>query len=226
MPNVYSDTLSHDAVMVWLAPPSRDIVGGVQMRTAPPPTVGDDVPVGELATVRVGLVFAVTDDTPAAEAVTARLVLPVMVVDILAPDEAATARLGVLLPAVGDDLLPTDVVVLALRLPGVSVTDDAAVADSVEIRAALVGVDTLVPTDAATVQMPVPAAGVDVVGPTDAVALALNVLTLAVSDAPAAVDVAGILTPIVIQVGDTMVVDERRNASMLAPKKIKIHGKP
>lgn len=223
--NVYSDTLSHDAVLVWLAPPTRDVVGGVQMRTAPPPNVSDAVVVADLATLTVVMALAVSDASPGADVVTPGLSLPVLAVDTGAPGEAVSARQNVLLPAVGDDLASADAVTLALVLPGLSVSDALVATDAVELRSALVGVDALTPTDTATVQMPVQAVGADDGAAGELVQLYLNVLTLAVFDAPAPADVAALLAPVVVQVGDDTVVDERRNVATAIPKKIKVRGR-
>ena len=228
MPNVYSDTLTHDATLVWLSPPSRDVipVGGVAMRTAPPPTVHDDVAVGELATVRVGVALAVVDDTPGTDEPAVAMPIPVRVAEVAAATEAVEGRVSVLEPAVGDDQTPIEAVTLALPLAGVQAADTLTPDDAVELRASLVGVDTLTLADVATVQMPLQAVAVDDTPPADLVDLSLDKLTLAVSDTLTVGDVAGRLQSVTVAVADDIVVDERRNASIVAPKKIKIHGRP
>jgi hypothetical protein len=224
MPNVYSDTLTHDAILVWLQPPARDVVGGVSMRTAPPPVVGDDIVVGELARVQVGLALVVFDDAPGADGMITSTGLPVLAVDAAAPTEAVEGRVGVLLPAVSDVLAPGEAVTLTLPLPGVAVVDSLVPDDAVALRSGLVVVDDLVPTDAATVQMPLQVVAVEAGTPTEVVAPALNALFPSVVDTVTVTEVATRLQPITLVVEDTTAVDERRNASMARPKKIKIRG--
>jgi hypothetical protein len=60
------------------------------------------------------------------------------------------------------------------------------------------------------------------VPPAELVELALNVLTLAVIDTVTVTEVATRLQPISLAVADTTAVDERRNAAMAKPKKIRI----
>jgi hypothetical protein len=222
VPNVYSDTLTHDAILVWLAPPDRDVIGGVQMQTAPPPAVGDDIAVGELARVQVGLALAVADDIPGDDDVTARTVLPVMAVDGAAAGEAVEGRVGVLLLAVGDDRPPAEAVTLALPLAGVSVADTPTPTEAVALRASLVVEDTLAPDDLVVVALPAAPTAVDLAAPTEAVALALNVLTLSVVDAIAVGELASRLANVVLQVADAIEIDERRFAAIVKAKKIKI----
>lgn len=225
MPNVYSDTLTHDAVLVWLAPPSRDVVGSVQMRTAPPPVVGDEVPVTEDVTVQIGFAPAVSDDSPGTEAIALNLPLLPLVVDVAGPGESVEGRLGVLLPAVSDDRPPAEAVTLVLPLAGVSAVDALTPGEAVELRAALVVVDTIVLDDVAVIVLrPAPAVA-DVVPPTEAVAVALNVLTLSVADALAVGELASLLGNVVLQVADAITIDERRFATIVKPKKVRIRGR-
>ncbi|HSE47509.1 MAG TPA: hypothetical protein VLA89_19605 [Gemmatimonadales bacterium] len=228
MPNVYSDTLTHDATLVWLSPPSRDVipVGGVAMRTAPPPTVHDDVAVGELATVRVGVALAVVDDTPGTDEPAVAMPIPVRVAEVAAATEAVEGRVSVLEPAVGDDQTPIEAVTLALPLAGVQVGDDLPPSDAVTLRMGLVVADDLIPADAVAVAMPVGAVATDTALPTESVDLALNVLTVRVGDDVPVGEAVDRRQPITLEVSDTTVVGERRVAEMVAPKKIKIHGKP
>jgi len=223
--NVYSDTLTHDAILVWLSPPARDVIGGVAMRTAPPPTVADAVPVAELAFVQIGTVLAVADDSPAAEAVTARLILQVLAADDLPAGEVVLGRLSVLLPAVGDDLPPGEALTLALPLPGVSVADALTPDDTVALRASLAVADLLTPTDAAAAQLPLGAIAVDAVPVAEGVNVGLNVLVVRVGDDSPVGEAVTRRQSITLVVVDTIVVDERRNASLLAPKKIKVRGR-
>lgn len=225
MPNVYSDTLSHDAVMVWLSPPTRDVVGGIQMRTAPPPSVGDDLTVTDPVTVVISMTPQVVDTQAESELAVVAMGIPVLAVDVGTPAEAVVARQSVLLAVGGDDLAPTDAVTLALPIPGVLAADAVGVGEGVDLRAALVAVDTLAPAESVTVQLPTGLSAVDTVGPTDAVALVLNVLTPAVGDDVGPVDMVQVIRPVTINVNDTEIVDERRFAAMAAPKKIKIHGR-
>ena len=223
--NVYSDTLSHDAVLVWLAPPDRDVIGGVQMRTAPPPDLADTVTVTELVRVQAGVTPAVEDSLTATEAVAVALPMAVVGVDVGAAGEAVEGRLTPLLAAVSDDRPPADVVALSVVLPGVSVADALTAGESVELRVGLVVYDDLTPTDLAAAALPTAPVDAEVVGPTDSVALALNVLTLTVVDAAGPVDVVSLLAPIAIEVDDDTVVEERRVASIVKPKKIRIRGR-
>ena len=226
MPSVYSDTLTHDAVLVWLSPQDRDAVGGVQMRTAPPPAVSDDVPVTDQVTVQVGLALAVADSTPGTEALAFSLPLLPQVADAVAPGEAVAGRLSVLLPTVGDDRLATEAVTVSLVLPGVSVVDALVPTDAVELRASLVVVDTLTPSDAAAVALPTAPTAVDVVVPTEAVVIALNVLTLSISDAIPVGELVSPLAHVTLNVADILTIDERRFASFKVPKKVHVKGGP
>lgn len=223
--NVYSDTLSHDAVLVWLAPPGRDVVGGIQMRTAPPPDIADTITVTELVRVQAGVTPVVEDSLTATETVTVALPMAVVGMDANTATEAVEGRLTPLLAAVSDDPAPVDAVTLALLLSGVSVADALTPGETVELRAGLVVHDDLTPTDVAAAALPAAPVVADLVGPTDAVALALNVLTLAVTDAAGPVDVVSLLAPIAIEVDDETVVEERRVATIVKAKKVRIRGR-
>lgn len=227
MPSVYSDTLTHDAVLVFLSRQDRDAVVGVQMRTAPPPVVGDDVTVLEAVTVRVGLALAVADDTPVDDAITdPGLGLPVRAVDALAPGEAVEGRVSVLLPAVGDDRPAAEALTLALFLPGVAVVDSLSPTDVVALRASLAVEDSVTPGELAVVVLPTAPTAVDVVAPTEAVALALNVLTLAIVDAVPVGEQVSPLANVALEVADAIVLEERRFVVAVKPKKVKIRPTP
>lgn len=223
--NVYSDTLSHDAVLVWLAPPDRDVIGGIQMRTAPPPDIADTITVTELVRVQAGVTPVVEDSLTPTDAVEVALPMGVVGVDVGAAGEAVEGRLTPLLAAVSDDQPVAEALTLALLLAGVSVADAVTADEAVTLRAGLVVHDDLTPTDVAAAALPAAPVAVEVVGPTDAVALALNVLTLAVVDAVVPGDVVSLLAPIAIEVEDETVVEERRVATIVKPKKIKIRGR-
>lgn len=225
MPNVYSDTLTHDAVMVWLSPPSRDVVGGVQMRTAPPPAVEDTVSVAEGVTVRVGLALAVVDDTLATEEIALTLPLLPRVADVSVVGESVEGRVGVLLPAVSDDLAAGEAVTLALVLPGVSVADALTPSEAVELRAALVVVDEVTPDDAAIVALPTALAVADAVTPLEHVTIDLNVLVVQVADVATPTEAVTLVKPITLVVADSLAITERWFVSMNAPKKVKIRGR-
>lgn len=219
---VVDDLLPHDAIQVWLAPASRDVVGGVQMRTAPPPVVHDDIAVGEGVAVRVGMAVAVVDDTPGSEAVTVRAPIPVLGVDAVVVGEVVQGRFNVLGPAVGDDLPPSEAVTLALPLPGVLAVDTVVPDDVVELRLGLTASDTLTPADAVAVVLPMGATAVDQGAPAEAVEVALNVLIVQVADAIPVEEAVDRRQPITLVAADTIVVGERRVAETAAPKKVKI----
>lgn len=221
-PSVYSDTLAHDAVLVWLQPPSRDVVGGVQMRTAPPPDVFETILVDEAVTVRIGLALAVADDVPAAEDVTARTVLPVMAVDVLGLGEAVSALQSVLLAAVSDDLALGEAVALTLRLPGVEVVDTLVPDEAVAVRMGLVAVDEISVGELAAVALRLAASVSDAASPTEAVALSLDKLTISVVDAVPVTEQVELRRPVTINVFDGITVEERRFASLKAPRRVKI----
>lgn len=222
--NVYSDTLSHDAVLVWLTPASRDVIGGVQMRTAPPPDVAETVVLDEQVLVQVGTIPAGADEIAVTEALVVALPIPVLVLDAAPPGEAVAALQSVLLASVGDDRPVEEGVTAALLLSGINVASTLIPTEDVMVRIGLAVWDDLAVTDTAAAALtPAPVVS-EAASPSEAVALVLHALFVAVADDGAPTESVLPLAHIALDVSELVDITERRFAATQRSRKIKIRG--